>query len=92
VHLRCGDRQRCGFETERSGAGPIRIEVKGCWRVLVDEATNMRGATNGAFRKHLDRASHDIDKLHGIASSAGSHVGWLLVGSDTGSHPITTNI
>jgi hypothetical protein len=84
-----GDRQRCDLVIKQKGASPLWIEVKGCWRVLVDESTSAPGRQNASFRKHLARAAHDIDKLLAIPASSASHVGLLIVGFDTDDSPIT---
>jgi hypothetical protein len=84
-----GGRNRCDIVIDQPAALPVWIEVKGCWRVLVDETSNLPGGPNKAFVKHLYRAAHDVEKLRSIAPTDASHLGLLLVGFDTAAHEIT---
>jgi hypothetical protein len=95
-----GRRGRCDLVVKLEDAETIWIEIKGAWKVWADEKTNQRiyrsyllhPLESGLDKTKSHAAALDIEKLRSLTSADATHVGMLLVGFDSSTYQMDSDV
>jgi hypothetical protein len=84
-------RTTCDLLIRSAAVPPVWIEVKGCWRSVIDnnDQPAERDAPNKSFVKHLHTTAADVAKFDALSHHDASAVALLLIAFDTPDLPIT---